>query len=74
MLLSILRAMTREQFLTEINQYIEAHNLSAREFSKAATGDTGFVSRLRNGKANITWATMERVQDFMRKNKKRATA
>lgn len=59
--------MNREQFLKAVNAYIEAHAMSAREFSVQATGDAGFVSRLRQGKANITLKTMDKVMDFMNK-------
>lgn len=62
--------MNREQFLATINAYIEAHNISAREFSRQATGDSGLVSRLRNGKANVTWATMDKIMKFMEENSK----
>ena len=61
--------MTREQFLQAVNHYIDAHQISAREFSVQATGDAGFVSRLRNGRANITMSTMEKVIAFMGKHK-----
>lgn len=59
--------MNREQFLRAVNDYIAAHDMSAREFSVQATGDAGFVSRLRQGKANITLKTMDKVMDFMNK-------
>ena len=63
--------MTRDDFLKDVDRYIASHDISAREFSVQATGDAGFVSRLRNG-ANITLKTMEKVRDFM--NKQRSVA
>jgi hypothetical protein len=64
--------MNREQFLKAVNDYIEAHDMSAREFSVLATRDSGFVSRLRQGKANITMKTMDRVIEFMGKTRQAA--
>ena len=72
-LLSKMLAMTREQFLEAINRYIDTHQISAREFSRQATGDAGFVSRLRHG-ANITLKTMEKVMGFMAKHKDKMLA
>ena len=57
--------MTRDQLLKAIDRYIEREGISARKFSVEATGDSGFVSRLRNGKANITLKTMERIVEFI---------
>jgi hypothetical protein len=62
---SIMRGMTRNDLLKEIDRYLATHEISAREFSRQATGDSGLVSRLRADKANVTWRTIERIKDYM---------
>ena len=61
--------MTREELLQEIDRYLQAREMSAREFSVQATGDSGLVSRLRHNKANITWRTERRLLDYINKHK-----
>lgn len=63
--LSILRAMTRKELLNEIDAYLAAHDISARELSRRATGDSGLISRLRADKANVTWRTIQKFVDYM---------
>jgi len=65
----MLHAMTRDELLKKIERYLAAHEISARAFSVQSTGDSGFVSRLRAGKANVTWRTIERITEYMNKHR-----
>lgn len=64
-----MRGMTRDELLNEIDRYLATHEISAREFSRQATGDSGLVSRLRSGKANVTWRTIERIKSYMNQHR-----
>ncbi len=53
-----------EQFLNEINGFLEKSGIDATSFGKQALGDPGFVFDLRKGRAPSA-RTMDKVRDFM---------
>lgn len=61
---------TREQILSDIEAYLQRTGMSARAFGIAAVRDSAFVYRMRaaKAKANYTWGTLERIEQFMRDN------
>ena len=60
----------REQILKDIDAFVARKGISARTLSVLATGDSGFISRLRSGK-NVTLDKLERVQQYMHENNRR---
>lgn len=64
--------MMRDEFLTEIDQFLSRHGISGAKLGLLAVNDSGFLSRLRNGK-DVRLSTVERVREFMaQENSKRS--
>jgi len=64
---------THDQFLSEIEVFLEAEDMRPTTFGLKAVNDAKFVANLRNG-ADVTTRTMDRVREFIRtypKNPKR---
>ncbi len=59
--------MTREQFVQEIERFLTKSGMSARKFSQAAAGDSGWIYRLRAGN-NVTMKKVEQVMGYIKQN------
>jgi hypothetical protein len=55
----------REQLLLEIESFLAQTGMTATRFSEDATGERGFLIRLRKG-SDVTLGTADRVRKFMR--------
>ena len=56
-----------EQFLTDIEAFLERTGMAASAFGKSAVGDPNFVGDLRDGrKPNL--GLVDRIHEFMRAN------
>ena len=55
---------THEQFLSEIEQFLEDENMAPTKFGLKALNDAKFVANLRSG-ADVTTRTMDRVRTFI---------
>lgn len=60
---------THQQFLSEIESFLEAENMAPTKFGLKALNDAKFVANLRAG-ADVTTRTMDRVREFITKSKK----
>jgi hypothetical protein len=56
--------MSTDDLLTRIQAHCDRTGINLTEFGKQAMNDTGFVSKLKNGR-NITLKTLRRVERFM---------
>lgn len=57
--------MTTQDFLKEIEAFLERHNMTPWHLSKHAVNDTSFVYKLRKGKG-VTLDKAQKVKQFMR--------
>jgi hypothetical protein len=55
---------THQQFLSEIESFLEAENMAPTKFGLKAVNDAKFVANLRSG-ADVTTRTMDRVRRFI---------
>jgi hypothetical protein len=62
----------RTELLHEIDAFLSARSMAETTFGRRAVNDGKFVSRLR-AHGNITFATAERVREFIRQHSQRAT-
>lgn len=63
---------TAEQFLAEIDAFLERSRMSATAFGKSALGDPSFVHDLRVGrKPNL--GLVDRVHDFIKQHDERGS-
>jgi len=60
---------THQQFLSEIEQFLEAENMAPTKFGLKAVNDAKFVANIRSG-ADVTTRTMDRVREFISGQKK----
>lgn len=51
--------------IADIEAFRDRHHLSDHEFSRQATGDRGFVSRLRRGHAGVKLQTQARIDAYL---------
>lgn len=56
---------TREALLAEVEAFLQRERMAPTALGKLSVNDGKFVRRLRSG-ANLTLATVERVEAFMR--------
>ena len=54
----------REQVLSEIERFLEKHNMSPAEFGQKVKNDTRFVYRLRQG-ADIRGSTIDAIRKLI---------
>lgn len=62
--------MTHQEFLQDIEQFLDAHGMSASRFGLLALNDRDFVFRMRRG-SDVRISTIDRVREFMSREKKR---
>lgn len=56
--------MTHQEFMQDIEQFLDAHQMSASRFGLLALNDRDFVFRMRRG-SDVRISTIDRVREFM---------
>jgi hypothetical protein len=56
--------MTTDEFLQDIEQFLDLHEMSASRFGVLALNDRDFVFRMRRG-SDVRINTINRVREFM---------
>ena len=61
--------MTHQEFMQDIEQFLDAHQMSPSRFGLLALNDRDFVFRMRRG-SDVRISTIDRVREFMMRESK----